>query len=189
MPRRSFSIAALVGTTTTAPATIFRVGNAMPPASLLNMGPNGAVAQLCPCLGTATSQQWSAALDASSYLKTVANATEVLTIEPGPPQWGPEGSGAVVAPMGYKPGMEDYQKWKIDTKAKQVFWPHNSSMCLTVLPPNPAPKALVGLWFCGRQGFEAAQSFQAVATAVSDYQLQLETSENQLLCVSIGGSC
>lgn len=166
-----------------------------PPVSLLNVGPNGIVAQLCPCLSSTPSQQWSITpLDAPAYLKTVANATEVLTIQPGPPQWGPEGSGAVLAPIdSLHPGLEDYQKWTIDTKAKQVLWPHNSSMCLTVLPPNLAGCASkycpVGLWFCGRQGFEAAQSIQAVVTGVSTYQLQLETSENQLLCVSDGGSC
>ena len=64
-------------------------------------------------------------------------------------------------------------------------------MCLTVLPPKPAPKALVGLWFCGKQGFEAAQAFDAVvAGAVPLYQLQLKNIIDDLaLCVSLKGTC
>jgi len=149
---------------------------------------NALIAQLCPCNGS-RSQQWGvAAVDAPSYIKTVANATKCLTIEPGPPTWGPEGSGAVIAPVGSIP--QGFQQWTIDSKAKQILWPHNSSMCLTVLPPKPAPNALVGLWFCGKQGFEASQSFKAVVDgAAPDYKLQLTTTDNQFLCVSEPGSC
>jgi hypothetical protein len=66
-------------------------------------------------------------------------------------------------------------------------------MCLTVLPPKPEPRALVGLWFCGKQGFEASQAFEAVAAENNDqgknYQIQLKTTGGQVLCVSQAGSC
>jgi hypothetical protein len=64
-------------------------------------------------------------------------------------------------------------------------------MCLTVLPPQPGPKALVGLWFCGKQGFEAAQAFEAVvAGAAPLYQLQFKsTGDDPALCISVKGTC
>jgi hypothetical protein len=33
-----------------------------------------------------------------------------------------------------------------------------------VLPPGPAPAALIGIWPCGAPGFKAAQAYEAAVT-------------------------
>ena len=154
------------------------------------VGAAAGTTQLCPC-DPSTPQRWSIeTLDAPAFVKTAANTSECLAIPPGPPGWGPEGSGTIVEPVFLWPEAKAYQQWLVDGAAKRVLWPLNSSMCLTVLPPEPAPKALVGIWFCGQDGFEASQAFEAVAgDGPATYQLQLETAAGQALCVSLSGTC
>ena len=153
---------------------------------ILVVGASGIV-QLCPC--TVASKWNVTTLNAPSKLRPSTNTSNCMAITPGPPTWGPEGSGALVETCFPPQGGGDWQEWTV--RSSQIMWPKNSSMCLTVLPPKPAPKALVGLWFCGKQGFEAAQAFDAVvAGAVPLYQLQLKNIIDDLaLCVSLKGTC
>ena len=157
---------------------------------LLVAGASG-VAQLCPCAAAST---WSVAtLDVPSKVKPSTNTSQCLAITPSPPTWGPEGSGAVMVPCGGEPAV--WEQWTVGSTTKEILWPKNSSLCLTVLPPKPAPKALVGLWFCGKQGFAASQAFVPIlvnssSSAAPLYQLQLEnTGDDPALCVSLKGSC
>ena len=153
--------------------------------SLLVVGASS-IAQLCPCTVAST---WNVTtLNAPSKL-TLANTDTCLAITPGPPTWGPEGSGALVEACSSDPhhGGGIWQEWTV--RSSDILWPKNSSLCLTVLPPKPGPKALVGLWFCGKQGFQAAQAFEAVGAAPL-YQLQLKsTSDAPALCISVKGTC
>ena len=171
-------------TTMELPMVFFAVAVAV----LLVPGASG-IAQLCPCSVAPT---WNVtALDAPSNVKPSADPSQCLAITPGPPTWGPEGSGALVEACSSDPhhGGGGWQDWTVSSRtvSPRILWPKNSSMCLTVLPPKPAPKALVGLWFCGAKGFQAAQAFGAVvAGAAPLYQLQLK---NTTLCVSPKGTC
>jgi hypothetical protein len=174
-------------------AAVLAVGNTGIAVGSTGVG----IAQLCPCDDMVITQQWRVdTLDATTILMTAdATNSSCLAISPGPPAWGPEGSGAVLdsnCPAS-DPGMLSYQQWEVDTTAKQILWPRNSSMCLTVLPPTPAPKAQVGLWFCGAPGFEAAQSFEAVVDGKPpNYEIQLSGAVGQPrggLCVSQAGTC
>ena len=155
---------------------------------LLVVGASG-IAQLCPC--TVASKWNVTTLNAPSSLRPSTNCSQCLAITPGPPTWGPEGSGALVETCSSDPdhGGGDWQEWTV--RSSEILWPKNSSMCLTVLPPKPAPKAEVGLWFCGKQGFEASQAFEAVvAGAVPLYQLKLKNSgDDPALCISLKGTC
>ena len=153
--------------------------------SLLVVGASS-IAQLCPC--TVASKWNVTTLNAPSTL-SLANTDTCLAITPGPPTWGPEGSGALVETCSSDPnhGGGIWQEWTI--RSSEILWPKNSSMCLTVLPPQPGPKALVGLWFCGKQGFQAAQAFEAVGAAPL-YQLQFKSTSNvPALCISVKGTC
>ena len=144
------------------------------------------IAKLCLCTSAGTT--WSIdSLVKPTLFKPSYNATQALAIVPGPPTWGPEGSGCVVEDINPSPRMSDYQQWAFNTQKQQILWPKNSSMCLTALPPKPVLSAEVGLWFCGVAGFQAAQSFTAVADLSSsgtDYQLQIQGSDGSQLCLS-----
>jgi hypothetical protein len=144
---------------------------------------NAHIARLCPCASAGTS--WTIdSLDKPTLFKSSTNSTQALAIAPGPPSWGPEGSGCIVEDINPAPGLSDYQQWAVNSPQQQVLWPKNSSMCMTVLPPNPATSALVGIWFCGASGFKAAQSFKTVASG-TNYQLQISGADGSPLCLSL----
>ena len=162
--------------------------------SILTMGATATgIVQICPCREPLVLDQlWGVEMfDAVSFITPSMNESQCLAIDGG--YFPDEGSGAVVEATHFSDPRvpAPYQQWVISTEAEQVVWSRNNSLCLTVLPPEPIPAALVGIWPCGLPGFESAQSFVAIfASSASVYQLKLKaTNSSPALCVSLPGSC
>lgn len=149
------------------------------------------IVQICLCHDPPTpEQQWSIpTLGAISFVRTNTNSSQCdLAIAAG--YFPDEGSGAIMEADHFSDPRvpEPYQQWTVNTETKQVVWAHNFSLCLTILPPEPAPAALVGIWPCGLPGFETAQEFEAIVTGAAPVY-QLKNGGDADLCVSLPGSC